>query len=911
MKTKKLHKKLAAVIVCLATVFTVQAIKTTAVTFAELQSQFTAASASGVRDTINIGAAIVANADFSMVSTGDTVIINMAPYGISVTAGTLTIGNKVKVVSALVAAGALQANGGNIVLNTGCYINASTGNTVQALTGGTVTVNGGKINTTATSPIVAAGGSITVNGGTILTNNYPAIAVGMAINALPTGGSVTVNGGYIATSATGIARGIVVDYNGICTVNGGEVRSDMGGGRGISINSTNAGGKLTINGGTVSALGATGRAIQLDNLNSTLWVTGGTITGGLEGIMVQKNGVAVLVGNPTITGTIGTNTTTSKLYDARGLSTPVATPGQGYYATSQNVTVTGGTGTVYKYVNTTSQASATTVTSSLVYTSDGTDPVAASSAVSAPVTMAIPSVLRVAALIEGTTVSPNVAFNYWTIGTPMTAAPTPPVYAAPKVTSIFSEAYPNVAGTDFNPGWGQSGADAIVQVAGNNTLKMTNLNYQGIQFGSQVNALPMTHLHLDVFTSNETSLQVFCISASTGEKLFQLTPLNLNAWNSYDIPLTTFTSQGLGVSDLIQFKFVGSGGKTVYLDNLYFYNSDPTPDTQAPTAFTATKGLVASDAVTLLLNGTDNSGAVNYEITYGTTTLKTSGISGVEKSFQVTSLTGSTDYSFSVVCKDATGNLAANSPLTVTATTLTPLPGAPVPTRVAAKVISIFSNTYTSAAPSANYNPNWGQATVQSMVQLSGNDAIKYANLNYQGIDLMSTINVSTMNKLHVDVYPVDETSLQITPISAGPVEKLITLTPLTLNTWNSFDLPLTSFTGVNMATVFQFKFVGVGGKISYIDNLYFFNDLNNGIANLETAAIKCYPSQVAERMTVSAESEISLVTVRNLLGQSVKSVVVSGLAKNIDLSALSAGNYFVTVKLANGLSVTQKIVKL
>ena len=385
----------------------------------------------------------------------------------------------------------------------------------------------------------------------------------------------------------------------------------------------------------------------------------------------------------------------------------------------------------------------------------------------------------------------------------------------------------------------------------------------------------------------------------------------MNAWNSYDIPLTTFTSQGLGVSDLIQFKFVGSGGKTVYLDNLYFYNSDPTPDTQAPTAFTATKGLVASDAVTLLLNGTDNSGAVNYEITYGTTTLKTSGISGVEKSFQVTSLTGSTDYSFSVVCKDATGNLAANSPLTVTATTLTPLPGAPVPTRVAAKVISIFSNAYTSAAPSANYNPNWGQATVQSMVQLSGNDAIKYANLNYQGIDLMSTINVSTMNKLHVDVYPVDETSLQITPISAGPVEKLITLTPLTLNTWNSFDLPLTSFTGVNMATVFQFKFVGVGGKISYIDNLYFFNDLNNGVANLEIAAIKCYPSQVADRMTVSAESEISLVTVRNLLGQSVKSVVISGLAKNIDLSALSAGNYFVTVKLANGLSVTQKIVKL
>ncbi|MDD4969001.1 MAG: T9SS type A sorting domain-containing protein [Paludibacter sp.] len=911
MNTKNLHKKLVAVFICLAMVFATKA-QTTALTLSDLQTQFAAAVASGVPSTINIGAAIAVTADLSLVSTGDTITINMVPFGISVTAGTFTIGNKVKITSAFASAGAIQAaSGGTVVINAGSNIVSSTGNTVQALTGGTVTVNGGKINTTATAPIVAAGGSVTVNGGTILTNNYPAIAAGMAINTLPTGGSVTINGGYIATSATGIARGIVIDYNGICTVNGGEVRSDMGGGRGISINNTNAGGKLYVNGGTISALGATGRAIQLDNLNSTLWVTGGTITGGLEGIMVQKNGVAVLVGNPTITGTIGTNTTTSKLYDARGLSTPVATPGQGYYATSQNVTVTGGTGTIYKYVNTTALASATTVTSSLVYTTDGTDPVVASTAVSAPITMPIPSVLKVAALIEGATVSPNVAFNYWTIGTPMTAAPNPPAYAAPKVTSIFSEAYPNVAGTDFNPGWGQSGSNTIVQVAGNNTIKMANLNYQGIQFGSPVNALPMSHLHLDVFTSNETSLQVFCISASTGEKFFQLTPLNLNAWNSYDIPLTAFTSQGLGVSDLIQFKFVGSGGKTSYLDNLYFYNSDPTPDTQAPTAFTATKGLVASDAVTLLLNGTDNSGAVNYEITYGTTTLKTSGISGVQKSYQVTSLTGSTDYSFSVVCKDATGNVAANSPIVVTATTLTALPGAPVPTMDAAKVISIFSNTYTSAAPAANYNPNWGQATVQSMVQLSGNDAVKYANLNYQGIDLMTTINVSSMNKLHVDVYPIDETSLQITPISAGPKEKLITLSPLNLNTWNSFDLILSSFTGVDMTTVFQFKFVGAGGKISYIDNLYFFNDVNNGLAKVETAGIKCYPSQVSDRMTVSAESEISLVNVRNLLGQSVKSVVVNGHENTIDLSAVSAGNYFVTVKLANGQSATQKIVKL
>jgi len=495
---------------------------------------------------------------------------------------------------------------------------------------------------------------------------------------------------------------------------------------------------------------------------------------------------------------------------------------------------------------------------------------------------------------------------------PQVSAPAPPAYAAPKVSSVFSEAFANIAGTDFNPNWGQSGSNTVIQVAGNNTLKMANLNYQGIQFGSAINALPMTHLHLDVFTTDETSLQVFCISASTGEKFYQLAPLNLNAWNSYDIPLTAFTSQGLGVSDLIQFKFVGSGGKTSYLDNLYFYNSDPTPDTQAPTAFTATAGLIASDAVTLMLTGTDNSGAVNYEITYGTTTLNTSGISGVQKSFQVTSLTGSTDYSFSVVCKDATGNLAANSPLVVAATTLSALPGAPVPTFDPTKVISIFSNTYTSAAPAVNYNPNWGQSTVQSIVQLNGNDAIKYANLGYQGVDLMTTINAGSMNKLHLDVYPIDETALQITPISPGPSEKLFTLTPLNLNAWNSFDIPLTTFTGVDMANVFQFKFVGAGGKTSYIDNLYFFNDASTGFTAVASdKGIACFPNPVVNNLIVSAKTEINQVIVRNLLGQSMKTVMMTGLTNTIDLSEIASGNYFITIKLANGQLSTQKIVKL
>jgi hypothetical protein len=415
----------------------------------------------------------------------------------------------------------------------------------------------------------------------------------------------------------------------------------------------------------------------------------------------------------------------------------------------------------------------------------------------------------------------------------------------------------------------------------------------------------MKYMHVDVFAPVSATFKIGTISPGPKETDFIATPI-ANQWNSYDIPVSTFT--GVNLSDIFQMGSSGSG--TVYLDNIYFW-TDAT-DTQAPTAFTATKGLVVSDAVELLLNATDNSGAVFYDITYGTTTVTTSGASGVQKSFTITGLLGSTDYSFSVVARDRSGNAVA-SPIVVTATTLTSISGAPVPTVDASKVISIFSDTYTNLA-GTNFNPNWGQATLESQVLLGGNNAIKYATLNYQGIALAGNNDVSAMNKLHVDIYPIDETSLMITPISpATPNNKefSVALTPLVLNQWNSYNLLLTSFTGVDMTKVFQFKFTGSGGKTVYMDNLYFFNDLSSGINHVVLKSAKCYPSQVVNTMNVSADSQISSVLVRNLLGQSVKLELVNSTKKSIDLSTLTAGNYLVTIRLLNGETVNQKIVKL
>lgn len=150
-----------------------------------------------------------------------------------------------------------------------------------------------------------------------------------------------------------------------------------------------------------------------------------------------------------------------------------------------------------------------------------------------------------------------------------------------------------------------------------------------------------------------------------------------------------------------------------------------------------------------------------------------------------------------------------------------PTAAAPTPTTPAANVTSVFSDAYTNVA-GTNFNPNWGQATVVSQVAIGGNNTLRYGGLNYQGIELGSAQNVTNRNFLHLDFYSANSTSLKVYLISPGPVEKSVILTVPTVGGWNSIDIPLSSFSPVNMSNVFQMKFDGNG--TIYLDNIYFRN---------------------------------------------------------------------------------------
>ncbi len=154
-----------------------------------------------------------------------------------------------------------------------------------------------------------------------------------------------------------------------------------------------------------------------------------------------------------------------------------------------------------------------------------------------------------------------------TATTPTEAAPAPPVRDAADVISIYSDAYTNLAGTDY-PDWGQATVVTQVPIAGNNTLKFAGLNYQGIQLASSQNLTGMQYLHLDFWTVSSSLLNVVLISPGPVEKPYSLT-VPTTGWTSVDIPLSAFSPVNL--ADIIQLKFDGNGD--IFIDNIYFYTA--------------------------------------------------------------------------------------------------------------------------------------------------------------------------------------------------------------------------------------------------------------------------------------------------------------------------------------------------
>lgn len=107
---------------------------------------------------------------------------------------------------------------------------------------------------------------------------------------------------------------------------------------------------------------------------------------------------------------------------------------------------------------------------------------------------------------------------------------------------------------------------------------------------------------------------------------------------------------------------------TMEIDYVRVYQNT-TPDTLAPTNFTATLGTVTSSTVQLLVNAQDNSGTVIYNVAYGNQNAQFTELSGILKSIVIPNLSPNTLYTFSITASDFAGNMAAGNPIVINATT--------------------------------------------------------------------------------------------------------------------------------------------------------------------------------------------------------------------------------------------------
>lgn len=316
---------------------------------------------------------------------------------------------------------------------------------------------------------------------------------------------------------------------------------------------------------------------------------------------------------------------------------------------------------------------------------------------------------------------------------PTVAAPTPPVRNSSDVISLFSGAYTDLAGTDWFPNWGQSTVVTDVSIAGNPTKKYTNFNYQGVQFLNAVDAdaAGMTKLHIDIWTPNVTTFDVYPIQPGQPEAAKSLSPTPL-IWNSYDIDLATIGTMPL--DSIIQFKFVSTpfGGTNVWLDNIYFYKGTGIC-CAAPTGLKAQASSITATTAKPKWKESSCGSGLSYQLQYkpvssGTWTTVT--VTGLSKTIK--NLTPSTTYQWQVA------TICQASPLILSAYTT----GPNFTTLSAAKsLVANKSNATVASGLSASIFPN--PVKNRSLLSINSESAVSVGITDLSGKMLWQSLNVN------------------------------------------------------------------------------------------------------------------------------------------------------------------------
>lgn len=166
---------------------------------------------------------------------------------------------------------------------------------------------------------------------------------------------------------------------------------------------------------------------------------------------------------------------------------------------------------------------------------------------------------------------------------------------------------------------------------------------------------------------------------------------------------------------------------------------------------------------------------------------------------------------------------------------------APVPTRPASQVISIFSDAYTNV-PINYYNGYWQpwQTTVSNDFAVQGDNVLKYEIFNFVGMEFSNpTVNALTMTHFHMDVFfpgpiaPGRELRVIIVDFGADGAfgggndtrhSTTFTAPVLASQRWIAIDIPFSNMPNLaSRRNLGQIILEGGDGSVLYVDNVYFY----------------------------------------------------------------------------------------
>lgn len=285
-----------------------------------------------------------------------------------------------------------------------------------------------------------------------------------------------------------------------------------------------------------------------------------------------------------------------------------------------------------------------------------------------------------------------------------------------------------------------------------------------------------------------------------------------------------------------------------------------TPDTQAPTNFTASIGAITGSSVELLLNATDDSGNISYIVDYGSGTSSTFNPSGTQKSFIINNLNPNTNYTFNVSAKDATGNVAGNNPIVLTAKTTTIL-----------------------------------RCTGTETLATQGSFSLGYKyTFETLGTDVKINFELLDTDKVGVVAYLWKQS-----PFSESQMSNV---------SGNIFTKTITGQTiGSTINYACKFAFAGglsVTKYISYVVG----SSCSLGVETVSESKQFCYPNPVDDIIQLQLLDNQNKITLTDVLGRKLIERVVSSSHK-MDMSAFKSGIYFLRINNSVGTE-TMKIIK-